>query len=95
MTGQSAESPSVSVAVLFFAGARERTNEKSISISVPLSTTPWEAFKNYILPRYPSLAPLSEHCVLALNQTYVTPEGKQGPLREGDELAVIPPISGG
>lgn len=95
MNDTAIERSSVTITVLFFARAREITSEKSISIAVPASTTPWNAFTEHILPRYPSLAVLSNHCALALNQEYVTREAPEQVLRDRDELAVIPPISGG
>lgn len=85
----------VTITVLFFAAARERANEKSISLTVPAATTAWEAFTDHIIPKYPSLHILTDYCALALNQEYVTRDASQRPLQNRDELAVIPPISGG
>jgi len=42
--------------------------------------------------RYPSLAGMEQSLMLAVNAEYVTPEH---PVRDGDEVALIPPVSGG
>lgn len=42
--------------------------------------------------RYPALAGLENSLMYALNAEYVRPEH---PVRDGDELALIPPVSGG
>ena len=47
--------------------------------------------------KYPKLAPLvsnEEYITLALNEEYV-PKGSVLPLKVGDVVALIPPISGG
>jgi len=47
--------------------------------------------------KYPKLAPLimdEENLTLALNEEYI-PEGEVLPLKDGDTIALIPPISGG
>jgi molybdopterin converting factor subunit 1 len=41
---------------------------------------------------YPGLGPAAEKALLAVNQEYV---GADLRLRDGDELALIPPVSGG
>lgn len=41
---------------------------------------------------YPRLGPAAEKALLAVNQEYV---GADFRLRDGDELALIPPVSGG
>ena len=41
---------------------------------------------------YPRLGPASEKALLAVNQEYV---GGEYRLQDGDELALIPPVSGG
>lgn len=91
----SSSASSVTVRVLFFARARELADTPQVSLSVPLGTTPWAAFKEHVLARFPALAVLADHCVLALNQEYVVADAPERPLVNGDELAVIPPISGG
>jgi MoaE-MoaD fusion protein len=86
-------SEKVRVRVLFFAHARELAAVADAELEVPVGTTPRDALKRFILPRYPALQPLAPHCALAVNLEYVGPE--EPLLRSGDELAVIPPISGG
>lgn len=93
----SAASPSgtVTVTVLFFARARELAKTSSLSLSLPEGTTALAAFKEHILTQLPEVAVLADHCVLALNQEYIAADAPATPLRNGDELAIIPPISGG
>lgn len=82
---------SITVKVLFFARARELTNQKEIVLTIPPQTA-HTTFTSTILPKFPALEPLASHCVLAVNQAYLEQDQL---LRDGDELAVIPPISGG
>ena len=44
--------------------------------------------------QYPQLEELHNSFVFSLNQEYLAP-GEEQPLKAGDEVAVIPPISGG
>ena len=44
--------------------------------------------------QYPQLEELRGSFVFSLNQEYLAP-GEEQPLKGGDEVAVIPPISGG
>lgn len=48
-----------------------------------------------ILAAYPALAEIQDAIVLAVNQRYVGASAGDQLLAEGDEVAVIPPISGG
>jgi len=65
--------------------------------------SPFSIMLCYFFPRttlaekYPKLAPLvsnEEYMTLALNEEYV-PKGSILPLKPGDVVALIPPISGG
>lgn len=47
-----------------------------------------------LLERHPSLSEISQRCLLAVNQEYVEVDTTV-PLRASDEVAVIPPVSGG
>jgi len=67
------------------AGTRETEVELGQGLSVG------EAF-DALCRRFPEMGDLAGSLMYAVNAEYVTPEH---PLREGDELALIPPVSGG
>jgi molybdopterin converting factor subunit 1 len=93
MSGPSPTTETVRVRILFFARARELAAAQSADLEIPADTTPRDALQCFVLPRYPALQPLAPHCALAVNLEYVGEDAKC--LCDGDELAVIPPISGG
>jgi molybdopterin converting factor subunit 1 len=81
----------MAVRVLFFAGARERIGAVEIAFDI----SPGErlgSFLDTLCARYPSLATLRASSFVAVNQMYAGPETL---LHDGDEVAWIPPVSGG
>lgn len=89
----------IKVTVLLFAKARELAGVSSLSLNLPSETSPQVAFHEILLSNYPDLRPLADHCLLAVNHNYVQTNIKSDStnyiLKDGDELAIIPPISGG
>ncbi|PRW59343.1 Molybdopterin synthase sulfur carrier subunit [Chlorella sorokiniana] len=81
------------VRVLFFARSRELagTSEASVTLEPGSTTT---VLLQQLLQKYPQLQELQGSFVFSLNQEYLAP-GEEQPLKGGDEVAVIPPISGG
>ena len=67
------------------AGTRETEVELGEGLSVG------DAYR-LLCQRYPDLADYSHSLMFAVNAHYVSPEH---PLADGDELALIPPVSGG
>jgi molybdopterin converting factor subunit 1 len=82
----------MTVSVRLFAILRERAGRDSVEIELPEGATVGDAFAR--LAETPGLAELVERMPLrmAVNREYAS-EG--APIAPGDELAVIPPISGG
>jgi len=80
----------LSVRVRFFAHMRDDARTPSASFSLAPDTT-LAALKGIILERFPALR-WPPGTMLAVNQQYAAPEQA---LRDGDEIAVIPPVSGG
>ncbi|MDA0988459.1 MAG: molybdopterin converting factor subunit 1 [Chloroflexi bacterium] len=78
------------VSVRFFALYRERAGVSQTEVDLPEGTTPKELLTR-LRSSYSSL-PLSDSVLIAVNSEYVNPEA---PLHEGDEVAFIPPVSGG
>ena len=98
------------VNLYFFAKSRELTGTNCTSHDLPARTTAKDVL-NSILAAFPrfggkyhraayefilrcSLSPIQNSVVLAVNQTYIE-WNQELVLRPGDEVAVIPPISGG
>ena len=80
----------LSVRVRFFAHMRDDARTALATFSITPDTT-LAALKAIILQRFPALR-WPPGTMLAVNQQYAEP-GQ--PLRDGDEIAVIPPVSGG
>jgi MoaE-MoaD fusion protein len=79
------------VVVKYFAMVRERLgiSEESLEFS---EGTPVRAVYDHIATRVPELQPLLDRSMIMRNHEYVDLDD---PLAEGDEIAVIPPVSGG
>lgn len=81
----------VTVHVRFFAVAREWMGSSALELAIPEGATT-DAVWEELVRRQPKLKPWRERFRLAVNDEYViTP----APLRPGDTVAVIPPVSGG
>ena len=84
----------VAVSLLLFAKARELVGSSSVSLSLPSSTSTYSDLVSSVLELFPVLKRLGGTFVLSLNENYIDQDSEIS-LSAGDELAVIPPISGG
>ncbi len=80
-----------SIRILYFASVAERLGMREEVHPLPVSLS-MEGLKNVLSQKHPLLKEAFKHCRIALNQEFV--EGNPV-LREGDEVAIIPPVSGG
>ena len=79
------------VTVLFFAGARDAANASSRTYALPGQLTVGE-FAALLLRDAPPLGPLLPYIRFAVNGKFVDLAHL---LADGDEIAVMPPVSGG
>lgn len=83
----------VHVRVLFFGAAREIAGHDEVSLALRAPASAQSAFEE-ILVNYPELRRFGRSLLFAVNQEYAR-AGETQEVREGDELAVFPPVSGG
>ena len=104
-TDDGSDTIKVSVTVLFFASAREAaggTSQTTVELTSsngteqPMIVTT-ATLRQKLATLYPKLSSLvldEDNLTLALNEEYVE-SGQVLPLKTGDTVALIPPISGG
>ena len=74
-----------------FAGCKDIVGRSSLSIELPEGSVAEEAFDS-LIKLYPILDRYRKSVLLAVNREYT---GRTAVLLDGDELAIIPPVSGG
>ena len=83
--------PQVSIRVLFFGAARDVVESNQLELSLDAPATVSSAFQK-LVARFAPLERFGRSLLFAVNQEYATPDTV---LKENDELAVFPPVSGG
>jgi molybdopterin synthase catalytic subunit len=82
---------SISINVLFFGAARDAVTVNPLKLSINPTATVGDAFAK-LAQDYPDLKRFGRSLLFAINQEYATREQQ---LKDNDELAVFPPVSGG
>jgi molybdopterin converting factor subunit 1 len=77
--------------VRLFARLSELAGRREIEVELGEGLSAGEAYR-LLCTRHPELAGYEGSVMYAINAEYVQPEH---PLQDGDELALIPPVSGG
>lgn len=75
----------------FFAILAEKTQTRTVEMDVPPETTIAQ-LREIVVREYPNLKAVISQCAASVNKTYAQNEVT---LKEGDEVAFIPPVSGG
>jgi len=79
------------VTVKLFAIVRDRAGVSDVALDLPDEATIATAAEALAL-QFPAVESFLPRCAFALNLEYTS---VSEPLKDGDELAVIPPVSGG
>jgi len=89
----STDGPVVNVHVLFFAKARELANSSRSNVDVPTEIVASDLL-DQLVSRF-GLTTIRDNLILAHNESYIDNLRDSILFKEGDELAIIPPLSGG
>ena len=79
------------IEVLLFGAAADRAGTRKVQLDVEESATLAEIWP-LLEDKYPGLSPMRDTLAFAINGEYATMDESVSP---GDELAVLPPVSGG
>lgn len=83
--------PEITLRVLFFGAARDAVGSEQIELTCAENCTAGDALRR-LLSDHPELTRFGSSLLLAVNQEYAN---RDRVLRDGDELALFPPVSGG
>ncbi len=87
----SSPAPGIRIKVLFFGAARDAVGNAEVELLLNSESTSRKAL-DQLLETFPQLSRFGSSLLVAVNQEYARGEVS---LRDGDELAVFPPVSGG
>jgi MoaE-MoaD fusion protein len=90
---RSIDTERIRVRVLFFGAARDVAGHAEVDLRIHAPATSASAFEE-IMASYPELRRFGRSLLFAVNQEYARGDADRE-VREGDELAVFPPVSGG
>lgn len=79
------------VRLLYFAVLRDIAGRDAEELAVPEGATPRDVWQT-LRSAHAKLATYLEPPMSAINESYASPDTR---LRDGDELAFIPPVAGG
>lgn len=79
------------VEVLLFGAAADRAGTRRVQLEIEENSTLAEVWP-LLAERYPGLSPMRDTLAFAINGEYARMDGRVGP---GDEVALLPPVSGG
>lgn len=82
----------IAVTVLLFAGVKEVVGRPSVVVKLQASGVTLAHVRSVLEEAHPSLAPLLPACLFAVNNAFVDDTAS---VTERDEVACIPPVSGG
>lgn len=81
----------ITVTVKLFAAYQEAYNASDLSLALP-SGTPVVAVREHLITEHPELAQWRDLTRFGINFEFVEPDTV---LQDGDEVVLIPPVSGG
>lgn len=84
-------SDTMNVRVLLFASLASSVGQRELTLSLPIGATVADALVA-LSASHPPIAAMSDRLAVAVSHEYVEPGHS---LHPGDELALIPPVSGG
>src|SRR3954463_15720476 len=90
-TRERVERTSMNIRVRLFALLRDRAGASQVALELPSGATV-AAASQALGEKLPALSPLLPRVAFAVNREYVAADTT---LNDGDELAIIPPVSGG
>ncbi len=81
----------MNVRVRLFAGMRERLGKSELALTLP-DALDVAGLQSLLATQYPALNLDQQRFTITVNRTFARPDQ---PLHDGDEVALIPPVSGG
>ncbi len=81
----------ISITVRFFASVKDVAKLSETTIELPAASIVEDAL-TLLISQYPEMKNFRSYIRIAVNENYVEPGFR---LHDGDEIAIIPPVSGG